>query len=347
MADNKSTKQTHELGPKHRSRVDRFNKERREAKFFGERSEHALAAAMRDIERSAREAIKEDRREFGQIFKPSNDNSSYSRRPRDPGYMRTDLATATDGSTELRADESGMYTIRGQTYLEGKFHEDKLHPDVACEVFVEALDRWVSAIILKIDIISVPNTDIVLKTYQAQYHYATEEEFEADPSAGEITIDVGIKSDRIRLLVDSEGRTEEDIAAEEKIASEYAKTVDENTGIGGWSTVSVAVYNEEEEEERRASALEEEEKLQAANLSARTSLVKSAISEFEDLHDDSAMSAYDPNKTGVYRGIKIMPKPVIVEPELLTKGEMVAFKKRKVGTGGGRQIRTKVETDDE
>lgn len=351
MADNKSTRQTHELGPKHKSRVDRFNKERREAKFFGEKNEHALAAAMRGIERSAKDAIKQDRQEYGQLFRSSCDplKTFGNKGLRNPGNMRAAAAIlASDGTEELRADESGMYTIRGQTYLEGNFHEDKIFPDVSCEVFVEALDRWVSAIILKVDILTVPNTDIVLKTYRTQYHYATDEEFEADPTSGEVTIEAGVKSDRIRLLVNSDGRTPEDVVAEAIAAEEHAKNFDENTGLGAWSTVSVAVYNEDEEESRRVMAVKEEEERQAAALSSRiNSLGSRAANDFEDMQDNSAMNAYDPNRTGIYRGIKVTLKPVAMESECLTKGEIVTFKKRKVGMGGGRQVRTKLEDDED
>ena len=47
MTDNKMTRQTHDAGDKHKDKLERFNKERREAKFHGERSQHALNSAMR------------------------------------------------------------------------------------------------------------------------------------------------------------------------------------------------------------------------------------------------------------------------------------------------------------
>lgn len=34
-------------------------------------------------------------------------------------------------------EDTGIYTVKGQTYLEGKKHEDKLRTGVACEVNVE------------------------------------------------------------------------------------------------------------------------------------------------------------------------------------------------------------------
>jgi hypothetical protein len=30
-----------------------------------------------------------------------------------------------------------MYTVKGQTYLQGKVHEDKIKTGIQCEIFVE------------------------------------------------------------------------------------------------------------------------------------------------------------------------------------------------------------------
>ena len=75
-----------------------------------------------------------------------------------------------------------------------------------------------------------------------KYLYATDEEFEVDPDSGKETLEDEVRSDRLRLLVDENLMTremKEQAQAEAKVESER----DENTGIGGWATVSVSVYN--------------------------------------------------------------------------------------------------------
>lgn len=34
-----------------------------------------------------------------------------------------------------------MYTVKGQTYLQGKIHEEKIRTGMECEIFVEVLTR--------------------------------------------------------------------------------------------------------------------------------------------------------------------------------------------------------------
>ena len=56
------------------------------------------------------------------------------------------------------------------------------------------------------------------------------------------------------------------------------------------------------------------------------------------------MKAYDPNNTGIYRGIKISGNIVDNEIESLAKGEKVAFKRRKGAAVGN--IRVKGDLDE-
>jgi hypothetical protein len=158
---------------------------------------------------------------------------------------------------------TGIYTIRGQTYLEGKLHEDKMRAGVECEIFVDELDRWISASIRKLNVVFVPNTEIVMKTFIVEYKYATDEEIEADPSAGEDRVEEDVRSDRLRLLVDADYKTKEMIAEEEEAAAaaEVVKILDTNTGLGGWATVSVSVYDEAAEAAKREAEAEEEHSL--------------------------------------------------------------------------------------
>jgi hypothetical protein len=36
-------------------------------------------------------------------------------------------------------DRSGIYTVKGVTYIEGQYHEGMLRTDAFCEIFVEVI----------------------------------------------------------------------------------------------------------------------------------------------------------------------------------------------------------------
>ena len=71
--------------------------------------------------------------------------------------------------------------------------------------------------------------------------------------------------------------------------------------------------------------------------------------DLAEINADSAMGAYDPNGTKLYRGIAIGSEMIETELESLTNGKVVGFKKRKstvsggIGGGSGRKIRSSGE----
>lgn len=249
-----------------------------------------------EIEKAAKEAIGQDRTEYGQLFKSSASTTNRPpppppSRPRDPNAIRRPGASKDPDSIDsLREDDSGVYTIRGQTYLEGKLHEDKMRAGVSCEIFVDALDRWIAASITKLNVVFVPNTEIVMKTFSVEYKYATEEEVEVDADAGQDTTEEDVKSDRLRLLVDSDLRTKEMAAKEEAVAVEVAKVIDTHTGLGGWSTVSVNVYDEEEEAAKREALLREEDEERFGSVAQNESLKRAQ--EFAEDDNDSVCNLH-------------------------------------------------------
>ena len=102
-----------------------------------------------------------------------------------------------------------------------------------CEIYVESVERWIPARIENMNLLHVPNTDIVMKTFDVKYLYASEEEFEKDPSAGIETLEKEIHSDRLRLLVDENLETKEMRETRECIEQSEAEAktyVDETTG---------------------------------------------------------------------------------------------------------------------
>lgn len=109
-----------------------------------------------------------------------------------------------------------------------------MRSDTACEIYVESVERWIPAYIENMNLVHVPNTDIVMKTFNVKYLYASEEEFEKDPSGGVETFERDIHSDRLRLLVDENLETKEireSRESREQSEAEAKTYVDETTGL--------------------------------------------------------------------------------------------------------------------
>ena len=112
-----------------------------------------------------------------------------------------------------------------------------MRSNIDCEIYVESVERWIPAHIDKMNLVHVPNTDIVMKTFDVKYLYATEQEYESNPLNGVERKERDIHSDRLRLLVDENLETKE--MREDKIAEDDRRKaqvkakkidIDENTG---------------------------------------------------------------------------------------------------------------------
>jgi hypothetical protein len=187
IADNKPSRQHHDTGVKHKEKVSLFNKKKREDKLFGAKSEHDLKQQLASIEKAALQAVAQDREELPGMFgisssvstayhhRNSNQSnlgilSNLSERQSTFSLKNIDQTNTLESiAKNLREDETGRYTIKGQTYLEGRFHEEKLKTNVECEIFIESLDEWIPAIILSSKEIVVPHTEIKLKSFRVKY----------------------------------------------------------------------------------------------------------------------------------------------------------------------------------
>ena len=67
-----------------------------------------------------------------------------------------------------------MYTVNGITYLEGKKHEDKLHGDLPCEVFVDKLDEWFKGKIVYRQDEILQHTTLVFTSFTVIYYVSKE-----------------------------------------------------------------------------------------------------------------------------------------------------------------------------
>jgi len=360
MADNKATRQLHDLSEKHKSQVEYFHKKKSDEKLHGARSERDLKQQMEAINRAAREALATDLTENAGSFYSTNQhwrpppppppgssdtgsNSNWSARPQtefgssssssDPVAPSTDKAI----SENLRGDDtSGVYIVDDVTYLEGQYHEQMLVADVLCELFVEAEDDWCKAKILKSRIVAIAHTELDMKSFDVSYVPASQDEWTEDGA----TVELEVKSDRIRLI-----QAQLPVVEEPKI--------DESTGFGMWETVSVRLVDDVKEE-KLAKARQQEDAEKKEKATEREDLQESSA------HSDNAMSSYDVYNTGTYKGVAISKseassRKIAEEMESVANGKDVNFKKRKGSEGGikkegmkskKRNIRKKTADDD-
>jgi len=329
MSDNKLSRQLHENGVQHKQKVEQLSRKKREEKLHGARSEIDLKRQLAEIEKAAGEAIAADRlgalqsNSLGQFFKSQpappppltvRTNTSYI--PRDGAFKPREEESSSSYS-ELN-DNRGIYTVDGKTYLEGKKFESKIWGGTRCEVFDESLDEWMEGEVIKRNETPIPNTEMYILSFDVEYK-------RVDPAAQRMHTDEvplvtesGIKSDRIRLLGTANGEL---LIPYQDFNLPAAPIIDENTGIGMWQTVSVKVVDEEENETKQSQidvVLKEEREV-------KTQSAK------ESSHADSALDAYDPYNTRMYKGValhEIVISNAEVEP-LSVGGEVVQFKKKR------------------
>ncbi|OQR84637.1 hypothetical protein ACHHYP_13113 [Achlya hypogyna] len=229
----------------------------------------------------------------------------------------------------------GFYTVRGIVYLEGQFHEIKLVPKKACEVWIEALEDWRPATITNVISNPVPNTTRTVKSYDVSYR-ATD-----DKAAPAATATVASDQLRLPLTLPSEVTTDEQVGADGFIDALYsgrsaAYLAAQTPGYGEWSTVSVRIVDDEAEARARDAEIAA---FEAKKKEIQIERDNEMIME-ESLHADNALGAFNP-WGGSYKGIALddevrPPSDDDVEPTA-----PVAFKKRARKDKGGRNTRVK------
>lgn len=338
IADNKPTRSLHDNGAKHKQNVELFHKEKREKQLHGARSERELQQQLADIEKAAAEALNADRSEHAGMFYARPSAPQIPPPPPPPAISKRSWDEMAAGKREqvndeedIAIDTSGIYEVRGQTYLEGKVHQDKLKKGTTCEIFIEADDEWLPAVVTSVSEFAVPNTDITIRDFGVRYE--TNQKVEVTEEK--------VKGDRLRLLADRSGKLLETHAKGEGVnggsdgplESEEVKEappVSADTGLGGWQTVEVEVFDEavrqaEEAEAERVRVKEEAQAKEAKKLQIRMDMAAAR-------EGDSALSTYDPYGTNTYKGMYLGDDQQARAPEMesLSKGATVGFKKRKI-----------------
>mmetsp|Transcript_30548 Transcript_30548/g.48024 ORF Transcript_30548/g.48024 Transcript_30548/m.48024 type:complete len:162 (-) Transcript_30548:225-710(-) len=153
-----------------------------------------------------------------------------------------------------------------------------------------------------------------------------------------------VPSERIRFLANSKGEWE-------GAPKDEAPAVDEATGMGGWQSVAVRVYDQAEEDARLKREAVERVKREAR--AARAAQREAGGADGED-----ALETYDVYRTGRYKGVQINEEvdgdhdsqlkeqeEEVSDKYVKVETGSVAFKKKKKGPKG--KFRRKKANDDE
>lgn len=341
IPDTKIARATHEAGVKHKEKFEFFNKKKRDEKFHADREQKSLQRQLADIDALAREAVRGDRAQgiSGMVFSSSGiapaNGSLHAPR-------RADNATIDGEGGERPPIDNGMYTVRDQSYLEGKINERYIVKGMGCEIFVEESDEWFRCSVTARREVIIPNTNLKIVSLDVEYYI-----LDGGGSAlGDLRTETNIRADRLRLLCDPSGRVMDLNApppAEEPPAHNSLFVVHENRdgqcGAGAWTTVSVIEYNEEEQEREAAAALVDE---QCADELKRLQEREAAVAFAE--REDDVLAQHDPYMTNVYKGVRLATDTVALADTLdiaaPRAGGAATFKKRKVGGGGAVRIKS-------
>jgi hypothetical protein len=142
-------------------------------------------------------------------------------------------------------EPKGLYSIRGIHYVMGEHvPKESLLPGCACEVEID--DKWVSATVSGSPReVIVPNTSLTIRYYRLRLgENGGFGEMEARPSSMRICISEEEKDSMIianKTMLDAKKQVLEGETTHESLVSmsSLVLPVDENTGIGAWTTISV------------------------------------------------------------------------------------------------------------
>lgn len=380
MADNKHVRSLHDNGRKHKERMTLLTKEKQQQKVLEAQTQREVRQELQDIEKAAREALVQDRADPGghQFYAPAASSSSAFPFP---GRGRPLL---TEHELALQQDPSyGLYEVRGQWYMDGTTHQDQLRRGKDCEVFLEDLDEWTAAKIVARTDLCVPNTTIVMTSFEVSYVHPRGKADDDDERNMAIS-ERGVKSDRLRIpcgaapkpaaAAEPEAGAEEgdeETAAEGGRSGEGSAESKEDgqddvpppplppppeivasTGLGGWATVSVRVIDHEQEqrekEESARQVAQTTKALQAAVPEGNKKPRAPPANSMADNPNGGAGGDGDEGaEVGSYRGVKLGGDVVDDALDCIAGGASVSFKKRPADGAGGQKKRAVRRKDDD
>ncbi|CAM9138640.1 unnamed protein product [Ectocarpus sp. 12 AP-2014] len=239
----------------------------------------------------------------------------------------------------------GVFEEGGQWYLDGQTHRDKLAVDAACQFFLTSEGLWVDAVVLAVADLEQPH-DATAAGGSSAGSMATTRRLDLayfEAGAEKETVLRGVEAASVRLPAGEGG------AWPPPQEMPPPPPPDENTGLGGWQTVSVRMVDVAAEAEARR-VKKEVKKAKKQKREEKTEREKMLV---EAMDADDAMGSYDPWGTGKYKGFEIAKDaPRGPEEEAAGAGggdgggPAVSFKKRK-GPGNKGKFRKKARDDDE
>ncbi|CAM9946757.1 unnamed protein product, partial [Laminaria digitata] len=274
LSNHQASIRNHDQGKKHVEIVAEFFRKKREDKLKGAQSESDLARQMERIEKAALRAHEKDLGMFGgggsgsgpasgatappppppppSLGAPPppppggppppppgtpppppppggppppspSDNADLTERPPPPPPPG---APPRGEGAGAGAAWDGVFEEGGQWYLDGQTHRDKLAVDSSCQIYVASEGQWVDAVVLSIE----PDTatPVAGTTHRLELAY-----FEAGAEKETVLRDV--EASAVRLPAGVGGIWP---PPPEKEALPPPPPPDENTGLGGWQTVS-------------------------------------------------------------------------------------------------------------
>ncbi|CAM9438178.1 unnamed protein product, partial [Discosporangium mesarthrocarpum] len=159
------------------------------------------------------------------------------------------------GASAASGGRDGVILEGGRWFLDGQVHQDKLMVDSSCQIFSTVEDQWVDAIIVGVSDVPVPNTAVTIRRNQkGPGPRATIQLYDVaffEGGGEKETTAKGVPSGSLRLSAGENG------AWPPPVEEGFSETpppppppeTDENTGYGGWQTVSVRMVDERAESE--------------------------------------------------------------------------------------------------
>ena len=361
MADNKPSRTNHEFSAKHKLNVELFNKKKKEDNSQASREDQEVKKQLEIIERLAKDAVQEDKKEYANLYQPSSSSSpsrsllSSSSSPSSFKPTNNTLSAPRVEEIKDKSKDNCLYAVRDEYFLEGKKNEAFLKTGLTCQLYVESLDDWYDAVITNRKSSLGQHTNLVLVLVDVQYivsksHNNSSSSNQEDGAEPRLVSEFDVRSDRIRIYsnengevlhidgstVTVEGQSKKDRqkVVEDNSAAVYNAPIDENTGFSSWTTVSVRVINEKDVLKQQ-KALEQRQRKES-EMNKALILKKEGDSHSQSMfssgNDDpaDALNEFNPNGPNNYRGVSMGADFLHTgDMKIAPEGVIVGFKKRK------------------
>lgn len=252
----------------------------------------------------------------------------------------------------------GHYEYDGKTYLEGPIFSELLEEEMPVQI-------WTGSLMANLEEKKLPERDmywknaLIVAVRQDKAHVA----YLASPHDTEETVEKNVTVDRIRIILGADDSIPDTLeearlmamgGEEIKVEPSESATLDEATGLTGWSTVAIKRTTLRQEVKEERGRLREKRKRDIAEKVSKEKEAEARKMEEAKVAnaDDSALGAYDVWGKGGYKGVDISNTgdsnlTVADTAKSLSTGKTaIAFKKKKKKPMANRSQRTTSADDD-